>query len=179
LRVIRPAVSADLAYLQAIECAAATLFPAGRIPDVDDVMPLGELGQALDAGLLWVAVSEAAVVGFAMAQECGDALHLAVMAVHPDHGARGHGRSLVLALCDAALRRHASSITLTTFADVPFNGPFYRKQGFQPVANAQLSHRLRALLEHETALGMANRIAMQWHRQPDPSMVPCSMLPFP
>ena len=49
---IRFAGKADLAGLQAIERAAGTLFPEGRIPDADDVMPIRDLGMAIESGLL-------------------------------------------------------------------------------------------------------------------------------
>lgn len=160
--MIQRAVSADLAGLQAIERASAIHFPLGRIPDVDDVMPAGDLQNAIDQGLLFVAHVGDAVVGFAMAQLLDDALHLAVMAVHPDHGQRGHGRALVLAILHEAGDRGLSKVTLTTFADLPFNGPFYRKAGFRVLSDAQLSPALREILEHESALGMANRVAMYW-----------------
>ena len=65
------------------------LFPLGRLPDPDDVMPLEELAKAQDNGLLLVAVWEGAIAGFAALQVSGDRLHLAEMAVYPDYGRRG------------------------------------------------------------------------------------------
>lgn len=158
--MIQIALTADCQQLQMIERAAATLFPAGRIPDVDDVMPLDELQKAAEDGLLFIATSGGVTVGFAVAQQFDDSLHLAVMAVHPDHGKRGYGRALVLAVCAEAARRQHARITLTTFEDVPFNGPFYCTTGFRPLRDAELSPALRSILEHESALGMMNRIAM-------------------
>jgi GNAT superfamily N-acetyltransferase len=160
--LIRPAGKADLVDLQAIERAAAILFPEGRIPDVDDVMPIGELESAMDSGLLLVATSQHLVVGFAMAQEQDGLLHLAVMAVHPDHGKRGLGRQLVLAVIQEAARRKRGKVTLTTFDDLPWNGPFYRKLGFRVLHDAEISPSLRNILAHEEKLGMANRVAMQY-----------------
>jgi len=160
-QLIRLAGAADLANLQAIERAAATLFPEGRIPDVDDVMPIGELEQAMERGLLWVATPQRLVVGFAMAQEQDGLLHLAVMAVHPDHGNRGLGRELVLATIHEAARRKHPSVTLTTFEDLPWNGPFYRKAGFRVLSDSELSPSLRNILAQEERLGMVNRVAMQ------------------
>lgn len=158
---IRRAIKADLAGLQAIERAAAALFPEGRIADVDDVMPIGELEKAADDGLLLVATSDQSVVGFAMAHALDDALHLAVMAVHPAHGRRGLGRKLVLAMLDEAARRQFAKVTLTTFADLAWNGPFYQHAGFRALGDAELSPSLREIIAHEQGLGMANRVAMQ------------------
>lgn len=160
--MIRLAEKADLAGLQTIERAAATLFPDGRIPDVDDVMPIDELERAMNSGLLLVATSHHLVVGFAMALEQDSSLHLAVMAVHPDHGKRGLGQALVLAIIREAARRQHRSVTLTTFADLPWNGPFYRKAGFRVLSDSELSASLRDILAHEESLGMVDRMAMQY-----------------
>jgi GNAT superfamily N-acetyltransferase len=157
---IRPAVKSDLACLQAIERAAGTLFPEGRIPDVDDVMPLSDLETAAYEGLLLVAISDESVVGFAMAHELDGSLHLAVMAVHPGYGNRGLGRKLVNAILHEAARRQLAKVTLTTFGDLPWNGPFYQKAGFRVLSDAELSPSLRDIIAHEERLGMVNRIAM-------------------
>lgn len=159
--LIHLAAKTDLAHLHAIERAAAALFPAGRIPDVDDVMPLVDLQKAADDGLLFVATSGNARAGFAMAQSRVDCLHLAVMAVHPDYGNRGLGRELVLAMLQEAARRQLAHVTLTTFADLPWNGPFYRKTGFRMLSETELAPFLRDILAQEARLGMVNRIAMQ------------------
>ena len=161
-QLIRLATREDLVGLQTIERAAATLFPDGRIPDVDDVMPIHELERAMDSGLLLVATSQHLVVGFAMAQEQDSALHLAVMAVHPHHGKRGLGQALVLAIVDEAARRQHRRVTLTTFEDLPWNGPFYRKAGFRVLGDSELSSSLRNILAHEESLGMVSRVAMQY-----------------
>jgi len=158
--LIRPARKADLTSLASIELAAATLFPPGRIPDMDDVMPLDQLTLGADSGLLFVAASESEVVGFVMAQEQSDYLHLAVMAVHPAHARRGLGRKLVLAIVDEAARRNRAGVTLTTFADLPWNGPFYQSAGFRAIVDEQLSPSLREVLAQEERLGMTNRVAM-------------------
>jgi predicted N-acetyltransferase YhbS len=162
LQLIRLAEKLDLASLQAIERAAASLFPEGRIPDVDDAMPIDDLERAAINGLLLVATSQRLVVGFAMAQEQDGFLHLAVMAVHPDHGNRGLGRELVMAMIHEATRRKSLGVTLTTFEDLPWNGPFYRKSGFRVLSDSELSPSLRHILAQEERLGMVNRVAMRY-----------------
>jgi ribosomal protein S18 acetylase RimI-like enzyme len=160
-QLIRHAHRADLPSLQPIERASAALFPAGRIPDIDDVMPMDELESGLERGSLLVAVSHGSVVGFAMAREQDGDFHLTVMAVHPDHGNRGFGRKLVVAIIDEAARRKHPGVTLTTFEDLPWNGPFYRSAGFRVLGDGELSPALRNILAHEECLGMVNRVAMR------------------
>jgi hypothetical protein len=45
------------------------------------------------------------------------------------------------------------SITLTTFREVPWNGPFYRSLGFQVLSPEELEPRLRDILDDETQRG--------------------------
>jgi predicted N-acetyltransferase YhbS len=160
-QAIRPAETADLAHLHAIERAASALFPAGRIPDPDDVMSMDELESGLAQGSLLVATSQGCVIGFAMARELEGSFYLAVMAVHPHHGRRGFGRQLVLAIVDQAARRKHAGVTLTTFADLPWNGPFYQSVGFRVLSDEALTPALRHLLAQEARLGMVNRVAMR------------------
>jgi ribosomal protein S18 acetylase RimI-like enzyme len=123
-------------------------------------MPIGDLEKATDNGLLLVATSQHLVVGFAMAQEQDGFLHLAVMAVHPDHGNRGFGRELLMAIIHEARLRKSPGVTLTTFEDLPWNAPFYQKAGFRVLSDSELSPSLRNILSLEARLGMMHRVAM-------------------
>lgn len=49
-------------------------------------------------------------------------------------------------------RARAWRVTLITYADVPWNAPFYRRHGW--AESADLSPALRLLREHEQALGL-------------------------
>ena len=104
-------------------------------------MPMDELEKGLASGSLLVATSDGAVVGFAMAKELDENFHLTVMAVHPEYGNRGFGRQLVLAMIDEATQRKHSAVTLTTFGDLPWNGPFYQSAGFRVLNGKYLYER--------------------------------------
>lgn len=124
-------------------------------------MPMAALERVQADGLLWVATAGREVVGSAVAQVQDDALHLAEMSVHPDHGRRGLGTRLVRAVQHEAGRRKLSAVTLTTFADLPWNGPFYERLGFRSVACTELTPFLAATLERERQLGFTARVAMR------------------
>lgn len=82
------------------------------------------------------------LVGFVHVLEDADEAHLEQVSVLPDHGRRGTGRALVEAACAGARDRGHRAITLRTFADVPWNAPFYRSAGFvesEPSDAAQLA----------------------------------------
>jgi len=157
---IRKALEQDVELLGEIELAAAALFPAGRIPDPDEVTAASEFADAQADDLLLVAARDGSPVGFALCAVEGDRLHLAELAVHPDHGRRGVGRRLVQAVIDEAAARGLEGVTLTTFADLPFNGPFYQSMGFRVLPETELDSGLRGVLAHERARGLTERIAM-------------------
>ncbi|MFC7644232.1 GNAT family N-acetyltransferase [Streptosporangium lutulentum] len=91
------------------------------------------------------------------------ALHLDQLAVHPDHGRRGIGGRLLEAVCDHATSAGAAAVTLTTFRDVPWNGPWYAQRGFAVLDPAEWGPELVALVEHERELGieLAPRVVMR------------------
>jgi len=72
------------------------------------------------------------------------------------------GRALVNAVCGWAVVNGLPAVTLTTFRDVAWNGPFYAGLGFREVED--LSPGLAAMRAHERAIGDDNfgpRIAMR------------------
>lgn len=161
---LRPATAADLAGLSSVERAAAALFPPTVLPDgwKQTTLPPEALTDGLAASLLWIAARTGSnePVGFLLAQVQVRALHIAEMDVHPAHGRRGLGAALLGMACAAAAGRGLQHVTLTTFAEVPWNGPFYERQGFQRVTHPEVFSHLSDALHHEAASGLTGRIAM-------------------
>jgi GNAT superfamily N-acetyltransferase len=101
-------------------------------------------------------------VGFACVELVDGNPHIWQLAVHPDHGRQGRGRALIEATSDWARTEHFAAITLTTFRDVPWNGPFYESVGF--VTMHTLTPELSAIREHERSIGdddFGPRVAMR------------------
>src|SRR5271165_3964159 len=69
-------------------------------------------------------------VGFASVEIVDGLAHLWQLSVRPSHGRRGVGTALVEAVCQWAGSQGYEAVTLTTYRDVPWNGPFYRRLGF-------------------------------------------------
>lgn len=155
---LRAAVAADVARLAAVEEAAGELFREIGMPEVS-AMPardIESLRSAQAQGLLWVADSaNDGPVGFAMAQCLAESMYLAELSVRPSHGRRGIGSGLVECVAGEAVGRGYSQLTLSTFTDVPWNAPYYRRLGFAAIAPADLPDELRAVREHEASLGLA------------------------
>jgi GNAT superfamily N-acetyltransferase len=152
----------EVAMLQAIEIAAASLFSSDDLPAAqrDDAMALDTLTAALADGRLWVARDGGGrPVGFAVGDVVDGRPHLAEVSVQPDHGRRGLGTRLLDAVADWA-RERGSLLTLTTFAHVAWNAPYYARRGFRPLRDDEQGPELRAILRAEAGVGLRNRIAM-------------------
>ncbi len=135
---VRSAQPSDFAAIERIEAAADQLFieafaPAHwppATPAVDRLEQGGFLlvGEACEA-------RGAEIVGFVHVLEAQDdrgsgIAHLEQVSVLPGHGKRGYGGALVEAAMREARSRGYAELTLRTYADLPWNAPFYRGLGF-------------------------------------------------
>ncbi len=90
----------------------------------------------LPDGLLVAGAGEA-VIGYAALKPVDHLAHLCEIDVHIDHGGTGIGRALMAAVDAWARERGYPGISLTTFIDVPWNGPWYARQGFAPYPKSE------------------------------------------
>lgn len=158
---VRLATVADAARLPGIERSAARAFLATAHAAVADEPPSAPDAwiPAIAAGRLWVAESAGAPAGFVATGPLADALHIHELAVCADRQRRGIGTALMEAARAAATAAGLRALTLTTFADVPFNAPWYARLGFA-VVTAPPPH-LAAILDREAARGLTRRCAMR------------------
>ena len=101
------------------------------------------------------------VVGFTHVLDLDGPWHLEQIAVDPAHGRRGIGAALLEATHDALAALGVREVTLMTYADVPWNGPFYARHGY--VELDLLPARLEPMRETEQRMGMGRhgrRLAM-------------------
>ncbi|WP_369137505.1 GNAT family N-acetyltransferase [Modestobacter versicolor] len=144
---VRTADAADLAQLAAVEAAADELFRPLGITDLPPPPPAGERSRA------WrVLVAGRPVRGFAVLELVDGAVHLEQLSVHPAAGRRGIGGALLAATVAAAREHGADRVTLVTYADVPWNAPFYARHGWRPLD--QPTPGLQELRRRERALGL-------------------------
>ena len=156
----------DLEVLPAIELAAARLL-AGHMPEsaLEGTTSRDALETAQRDGHLWVVLADDVPVGFAHVEVIeSDCAHLKEIDVHPEHGRRGLGTSLVRHVCGWAAAAGYQAVSLTTFRDVPWNMPFYARLGFEVIPTDELSPVLRAVVEDESRRGLdpSRRVVMRW-----------------
>ncbi|MFG2212405.1 GNAT family N-acetyltransferase [Streptomyces sp. NPDC048638] len=152
---------AELPVLRAVERAAGEAFrPLGMdwVAD-DEPASVAELMRHREAGRLLAAYAEAAPgggpVGYLVWEPVDGCLHVEQVSVHPDHARRGVGRALI----DRAETEwlEAAALTLTTFAEVPWNTPYYERIGFRVLADDELTPGLREIRAEEARRGLDRR----------------------
>jgi GNAT superfamily N-acetyltransferase len=159
---IRPAAEHDLPGLQDIERAAGKCFAEIGMdfvaedapPSIEDLLEFQRDGRAW----VWADVDDRPVAYLIAAVVDGNA-HLEQVSVHPDFAHRRIGRALVEHLREWAGERRLPAITLTTYVDVEWNGPYYERLGFRYLEPAEIGPGLRATREAEIAHGLD-----QWPR---------------
>ncbi|MEV7891999.1 GNAT family N-acetyltransferase [Streptomyces sp. NPDC002817] len=154
---IRPVTSAELPVLQGIERAAGAPFRGlGMAAVADDEPPsLDVLEQYRRAGRAWVAVdAEERPAAYLVAEPVDGALHIEQISVHPDFAHRRIGRTLLSYAGERARAQGLAGLTLTTFAEVPWNAPYYERLGFRVLEEAELTPGLRKIRAHEAGLGL-------------------------
>jgi GNAT superfamily N-acetyltransferase len=157
MNTIRPAREDDLPLLREIERAAGRPFAAlGMDLVADDEPPsLETLRGYAGAGRAWVRTGDDdRPVAYLLAEVVDGCAHLVQVSVHPDAAGHGHGRELAGHLVAWARDHGLPAVTLTTYAEVPWNGPYYRRLGFRPVADAELTPGLRAIRHEEAERGL-------------------------
>lgn len=162
LRLARPA---DAALMPAIESAASSMFaddPDLQGLDFDDAWEEQELAALIRKGHCLVAHVGERMVGFLVSQPFRRELHIWEMDVHPDFQQRGIGAGLVRAAQIDARNSGFKALTLTTFRDLPWNGPFYERRGFEEVTALDAHPRLAGELANEADDGLptSRRCAM-------------------
>ncbi|GII80818.1 GCN5 family N-acetyltransferase [Sphaerisporangium rufum] len=147
----------ELPLLQDIERAAGECFRDIGMPEIadDEPFPLDELARYHHDGLAWVATGDAgAPVAYLIADRVDGNLHVEQVSVHPGSSRRGIGRSLLDHLAAHATATGVPALTLTTFTEVPWNGPYYERCGFRLMADGEITPGLRKIREREAAHGL-------------------------
>jgi ribosomal protein S18 acetylase RimI-like enzyme len=159
---IRNAQPADAGRLPGIEYSAGRRFLT--IPELAFVADLDDMAAErhqhyIAQGTEWVALDATQeIVGFLAAEMVGRDLHVWELAVRADSQNQGVGSRLIETATRFACERGLDSLTLTTFANVLWNAPWYERLGFVVTLSDE---RLATIVQTETERGLPDRCAMR------------------
>jgi GNAT superfamily N-acetyltransferase len=154
---VRLAPEADLDAIEEIDARAEAIF---RVAGYE--LPPIAFQRAELAAAKAVFVFGEPPVGYARVDEVDGLAHLQELAVIPKRMRQGIGTALLEQACAWAAGERYPAITLCTYADVPWNAPYYAARGFVEVID--LTPGLAGLRIREQNLGLdavGRRIVMR------------------
>lgn len=154
LRLARPQ---DAEAMPGIERAAAAAFaaePALASLDLTRTRSEADYARLIRKGHCLVVHVGEVMAGFLVAEPFRRELHIWEMDVDPAFQRRGIGAGLVRAAQIDARNTGITALTLTTFRDVAWNGPFYERLGFEEVTALDAHLRLAGELANEVDDGL-------------------------
>lgn len=168
---IRNAAAADFPALAAVEMTAGQIFyDQGIIAPSDDHTVTAEkftygFSCLVEADDKDTDASGAVIAGFIQLVWVDRFLHIEELSVHPDHQKQGIGAALIAHALDLARQRDALGVTLSTFRDVSWNGPYYEKLGFEEISAVGLGEDYTEMREeeHTAGLDITARCLMIYH----------------
>lgn len=160
--VIRPADPAEVDQLPGLEVDSYARYVEVSMEAVAtaDQPSIGDLRSALEEGLLLVAECDLQVVGFMTCRVVDNTMYVAAVNVRPRFAHRAIGANLLVAAEQLARDRDLERMSLTTFADVPWNGPYYSRLGWTVLPDAQMPEGLAVIRARQRDAGFE-----QWPRQ--------------
>jgi ribosomal protein S18 acetylase RimI-like enzyme len=151
--LIRSARQSELADLAVLEIGAGQLFRTVGLALVADHAPDQEaLRRSHERGLVWVAEQHGKVAGYIVATVVDGNAHIEQVSVAPAYARQGIGRRLISHVEEWGRCNDRPATTLTTFRDVPWNGPYYEKLGYRELLAVEIGSELAATLAHEASL---------------------------
>lgn len=147
---VRTARGEDLAGLAEIENSGDAMFR-----EIGIVFPPGPtvveqmIGKGAD-----IVVAGDPPVGFAAVEEVDGAAHLEQISVRGDLVGRGIGVLLLDAVKARAAAAGSPGVSLLTFRDVPWNGPWYARHGFAELPRERWGPGIAAYWDAEIEAGL-------------------------
>jgi len=146
----------DASDLIAIDLAAGALFEStGLIKPhaLSDHVPLDVLREAIAKQCVMVVRgTDEHAVGFALFSWRENDPYLDQISMDPNHSQQGLGRRLLKSVFETVRNRGGRTICLSTFRDLPWNGPFYRSAGFREIPRDKLKPYMIEIEEAQAPL---------------------------
>jgi ribosomal protein S18 acetylase RimI-like enzyme len=151
--IFRFAALHDAQSIREIEFEAGQRFVSVDMAGIADAPPmeLEVVERKIDAGEIIVAVdadSDDARIGFVMFEPQPTRIYVQELDVLTTHAGQHIGAALIGQVAQLARERALKQLVLSTFRDVPWNAPYYRRLGFCDIDFAELD---AALIERRNA----------------------------
>jgi GNAT superfamily N-acetyltransferase len=137
--------------IREIEFEAGQRFVSVDMIGIADAAPmaLAVVERKIAASEIVVALdADATCVGFVMFEPQPARIYVQELNVLTSHAGRRIGAALVEQVAQLALERRLPQLVLSTFSDVPWNAPYYRRLGFREIPYSELD---AALIERRNA----------------------------
>lgn len=173
---VRAMTLGDIPAVQDVERAAGQRFRACDDPRIarcanDPVFTPEELTPYIEQARAWVSTEDGDVVGFIVVDVVAGCAHVDEVAVAVNAGRRGHGTALLAKAQEWAATKQLPAVTLTTFRDVPWNGPWYTKMGFRIVPAREWTPAVRELRDAEARNGLRRELRIVMRRDVRPEEI--------
>ena len=146
----------EIQLLPQIENAADRRYARAGLTWVIDMPPasMASLEKGRRLGMLWVAASPSnRVTGFALMKVVGGKAWLDQLSVLDAWQRRGYGTALIDRTAATARASGFDVLYLSTYRDVPWNGPYYARRGFEEVPRAEWPRAFRVQIMVENSHG--------------------------
>jgi GNAT superfamily N-acetyltransferase len=160
---IRSGAPSDIAPVRELERRSAARFADTVFSELVDDEPTDAetLAERVAAGGLLVACEGDRALAFVMFRAVDGCGYIEQIDVLPEAAGRRIGAALLDAVADLGRTRGWQTLTLSTFRDIPWNAPYYRRLGFRDLA--ELTPGLLAIREEhlERGLDESRRVFMR------------------
>lgn len=162
---IRLASADEIHKIAPLEQAAAEMFRQIGMTEVAEDAPISDtiLLKAVEETRLWVAVEYGVLKAYLLGSFLPRSLHIDQVTVHPDAARRGLGALMIESVSADPRAKQLGLMTLTSFANVPWNAPYYERIGFLDIAESEWPEGVaeKVAAEQEHGLGNYPRVVMQ------------------
>ncbi|PMS32601.1 GNAT family N-acetyltransferase [Paraburkholderia rhynchosiae] len=156
----------DAETVRTIEFEAGLRFVSVGMSGIADAPPmcLALIERKIAAQEIIVAVDvDGTCAGFVMFEPQPARIYIQELDVLPLHAGRRIGAALIEQVAQLARSRKLMRLILSTYREVPWNAPYYRRLGFREIEEAELDAALIARRDAHVARGLdeSKRVFMQ------------------